>query len=61
MSVSILVPVVQSASMSPNPANINNSVSLTVSVVEQTIVLDEIYPYCGQANIYCGGVIYIGN
>ena len=61
MSVSVLVPVVQSASMSPNPANINNSVSLTVSVAEQIIVLDEIYPYCGQVNIYCGEVIYIGN
>lgn len=61
MSISVMVPVVQSASMSPNPANINNSVSLTVSVTEQEIILNEIYPYCGQANIYCGGVIYIGN
>lgn len=61
MSLSVLIPVIQSASTSPNPANINNSVSLTVSVVEQTIILDEIYPYCGQANIYCGEVIYLGN
>lgn len=61
MSVSVLIPVVQSASMSPNPANINSSVSMTVSVIEQTVILNEIYPYCGQPNIYCGGVIYIGD
>lgn len=61
MSLSVMVPVVQSASMAPNPANINSSVSLTVSVVEQSIILDEIYPYCGQYGIYCGEVIYLGN
>lgn len=61
MSVSVLVPVVQNATMAPNPANINGSVSITVSVVEETIILNEIYPYCGQYGIYCGEVIYIGN
>lgn len=59
MSVTITVPLVQSASMSPNPANINTAVSLVVQVIEQSIVLNEIYPYSGQNNIFSGEVMYL--
>ena len=52
MTYTILVPAVDSAAITPNPANINEALSISVEVSEHTIVLTPEYNYCGD--FICG-------
>ncbi len=61
MSVTVTVPDVTAATIAPNPANINQTTLLTVTVTETQVVLDEIFPRCGQALTFCNEVIFYGN
>lgn len=52
--LSYKMPVVSAATLSPNPATINASTTLNVTVSEQTVILYPQYFYAGE--IYAGEV-----
>lgn len=52
--LSFKMPVVSAATISPNPATINSSATLSVTVTEQTVILYPQYFYSGE--IYAGEV-----
>lgn len=52
MSYVILVPVIQSASISPNPVNANAAFLAAVLVTEIEKVLEPVVRYCGT--LMCG-------
>lgn len=50
----VLVPLIQAASFSANPANMNTQIVLSVSVAEETITLEPYYYHSGE--LYAGEV-----
>ena len=54
MGYEILIPVVQAATFSANPTTINEKIIITVTVVEQTVILEPEIRYSGE--IYAGEV-----
>ena len=52
MSYTITVPVVSAVTFAPNPANINQSVTVTATISEITKTLEPQCRYCGE--IQCG-------
>ena len=48
------IPVIASASFSPNPANMNSPTVLSVQVTEQTVILGPTWFWANE--IYCGEV-----
>lgn len=53
-SITVLLPQITAASVSPNPASINAKATLTVTVTESVITLEPYYYYAGE--IYAGEV-----
>jgi len=51
-NATINIPAITAASFSKNPCSINESIVLTVTVIEQTIVLEAEKIYAGE--IYAG-------
>ena len=51
---SILIPEITSAMFSVNPADMNSKTSLSVTVIEKTIILEPYFFYSGE--IYSGEV-----
>lgn len=54
MSYQVQIPVVKTASITPNPVDFNTKFTLSVSVVEETITLEPYYYYSGD--VYAGEV-----
>ena len=54
MGYEVLLPVVQSAVFSANPATINDKISVTVTIVEQIVILEPEIRYSGE--VYSGEV-----
>ena len=52
MSYILMVPVVQTAAMSPNPVNANTAYLIAVTVTEIELIIEPIIRYCGT--IICG-------
>lgn len=52
MSYTLLVPVIQSASLVPNPVNANTAYLMAVTVTEIELIIEPIVRYCGT--IICG-------
>ncbi len=57
MPLTITVPVITAVTLSPNPVSINSALTITATVTEQTVTLEETYPYCGEIN--CGEEFYL--
>lgn len=51
MSVSILIPRVDSISITPNPVNSNTSFIIAVNVSEYEKVLETSIPWCGSLKV----------
>lgn len=51
---SIQIPKIETSSITPNPANINTPILVSVQVIEETLVLQPVWFYSGQ--IYSGEV-----
>lgn len=51
---SIMIPEITDASFSVNPADMNSKTSLSVTVIEKTIILEPVFSYSGE--IYSGEV-----
>lgn len=54
MGYEILLPVIQTAAFSVNPATINEKITVTVIVIEQSVILEPEIWYSGE--IYSGEV-----
>ena len=54
MGYEVLLPVIQAATFSVNPATINEKITITVTVVEQIVILEPEIRYSGE--IYAGEV-----
>ena len=54
MSYIVQIPYFESASISPNPANMNTKFLLSVSVIEKSVTLDPYFYYSGD--LYAGEV-----
>lgn len=50
MGYEVLLPVVQTAVFSVNPATINEKISITVTVVEQIVILEPEIRYSGEVH-----------
>ncbi len=53
-SITIRIPEIAGARITPNPTDINTRVTLTVTVTETEIILEPYYYYAGE--IYAGEV-----
>lgn len=53
-SITVLRPVVTAATLTPNPVAFNGVVRLSVTVVDQAVVLEPTYFYAGE--VFCGEV-----
>lgn len=54
MGYEVLIPVIQSAAFSTNPATINQKITITVTVIEQSAIREAEVIYSGE--IYAGEV-----
>ncbi len=52
MSYVLIVPVIQSAAIAPNPVNANTAYLISVAVTEIELLIEPIVRYCGA--IICG-------
>lgn len=50
--------VIENVTLTPNPANTSARMTIAAKVTERTRVLEPVYPFSGQANIYSGSVYY---
>lgn len=48
------IPVIESASFTPNPAAMNTTTLLSVYITEETVTLEPVWAYSDE--IYCGEV-----
>ena len=52
MNYILVVPSVQSATISPNPVNANTAYLISITVAEIELILEPIFRYCGT--FVCG-------
>lgn len=48
MSYTVQIPEITAAGIEPNPASINGSVKLSVSLIEKAITLEPVWYYSGE-------------
>lgn len=53
-SITVQRPVVTAATLTPNPVGFNGAVRLSVTVIDQAVILEPTYFYAGEVS--CGEV-----